>query len=845
MHMKLMFKILVSTLLISGTLKMGHSQNLLTNPGFEDTPYDNHWVMAKLSGGDGTIASAGSVNAHTGNEACLVTSTLVNSNFGKFGLKSEDYNTSSTNFTAKVWAKTDAAGVASNIGFKIQIAAIATDGATKKYFASQEFKLSETYKEFTFTKDASSLGLDFATVRVVFQCAGYLGNYYFDDVVLDDGSTTGGGDTVIINPVEVTPLNGISTTDKIIAFSFDDGPGDLSLQIAELFESHGGNATFFNAGKNLSGREAIVTALLNRGHEIGNHTMTHSRLPDYESDTDIYYDIVDFQELYKSNFEYTSKLFRAPYLDYGQVRNNDTITPDKDDRVGGVLTTEKLTPINASVYSGDASSTVTAAEVLTKMRDNITTGDIVLCHEKAHTLEALQTLIPELSSQGYRFVTVSQLLRYEEGWESLPANDTNIIVYGSNYSRVENGQLLMHRHSQSAYAGTNFTNLFDPVKARTGSGIVFSFQTASPRVNLHLKIRNGNSSGSSMAVYQNVTITDTLTFGYEADKEFLAELTSVTPGEETTYKVTLPIWTDVSLLGIELEKGYSLSPVAKESKPVYLAYGNSITHGRGQDIAVETYPYLLAEKLDWELYNTAVGGGKVSQVAAEMIRDDFQHIDYMTILIGYNDYNGQGVDTTEYRRRYTSFIETVREKHPATKIFCITLTTTTTLESAKTGIPVEDFRTVAINVVKEKQYTGDTNIFIIHGDKLTTEADLNDPVHLNIQGASNFADSLFNQISSKLNTGMEPGTSAIEKVFLKSNEDVIVYPNPCKNYIIINGIKDNSRIFIRNLNGRLIHHYSNASNNKRINLSSLEPGSYYLTIRSGNNYYTQMIIRSN
>ena len=256
--------------------------------------------------------------------------------------------------------------------------------------------------------------------------------------MLDDVSTE---DTAsfVITPVEITPVSNISTSEKVVAFTFDDGPdSELSLQIAGLIEQNGGRATFFNAGKNLSGNEAIVAELLNRGHEIGNHSMTHSRLPDYASDADIVNEIVDFQELYQSNFDYTPKLFRAPYLDYGQVRSGDTITPEKDDRVGGVLTTENLLPINASVYSNDASASTTAADVLDKLQGNINPGDIILCHEKEHTLEALETIIPELATEGYRFVTVSDLLRIEEGWTTVAPNNQNIIVEGANYISDKN-----------------------------------------------------------------------------------------------------------------------------------------------------------------------------------------------------------------------------------------------------------------------------------------------------------------------------------------------------------------------------------------------------------------------
>lgn len=213
----------------------------------------------------------------------------------------------------------------------------------------------------------------------------------------------------LIIPIEIKPINRVKTSQKIVAFTFDDGPNaELSEQIAELFIQNGGHATFFNIGKNVMGNEIIITRLINSGHEIGNHTMSHARLPQYSNDIDIIDEIVEFQQLYIDKFDYVPTLFRAPYLDYGQKA-----TPNKDNRVGGVLTKENLLTINAKLYANDASADQTAEAIIEKIKTNITEGYIILCHERTHTLEAMKILLPYLKEQGYSFTTVSNLLRVE------------------------------------------------------------------------------------------------------------------------------------------------------------------------------------------------------------------------------------------------------------------------------------------------------------------------------------------------------------------------------------------------------------------------------------------------
>ena len=731
-----------------GSFVLNAQENMLLNAGFENSTLTN-WSKSTLAGANGTVSI--SSNAHTGNQSCVAITTETNGLINKFSLKTQNYTSNGTTFEAKVMAKTDAAGLAANVKFKIQFIAVSTTQGNK-YFVSSEFELTDQFKEYTFTKD---LGLeDVTAIKLTFQCGGFLGNYYFDDASLIN--VTPVEPPISIIPVAITPITKITTANKIIAFTFDDGPdSSLTSQIAKLFEDNGGHATFFNIGNNLAGNESAIQALLNKGHEIGNHSISHARIPDLPSDDEIYHEIVDFQELYKTTFNYTPALFRAPFLDYGQIRSEDLITPNEDNSVGGVLTTKNLLPINASVYANDAAETTTATAVYANLNGNIKGGDIILCHERAHTLEALQTLIPELKAAGFTFVSVSELLQIEQGWTTIAPTDTNIQFEGSNFIKNSNNELQLHRHSDAVYAGSNLSNLFSPISARTCSGVVVKFKTSSPTVNVKFRMAEGKDEKATFGIFQNNEFIATTLFPYVSESEILVESTSQHPGEEVVYKITLPTFTDVHFTGIEVEEGHQLVSFSEAVKPIYVAYGNSITHGRGQSSTHETYPYLLAEKLGYQLFNLGVGGAKTSQVMAEMIRDEFDHIDMMTILIGYNDYNGEGIDIVTYTQRYNNVISTIRSTHPTTKLFCITMTTTTNNTALKTGIAADDFRNVVTTIVNEKKQAGDLNIFLIKGEDLTTESDLNDPVHLNVVGASNFADGLYAKINADLTLSVE------------------------------------------------------------------------------------------
>ncbi|WP_185968857.1 polysaccharide deacetylase family protein [Carboxylicivirga sp. M1479] len=825
--------IIILTVILLVQVRLAYSQNLLLNPGFETALVSTEWKKASLTGGDGNVSFINGENVNYGNQACQLTCTLSNANFGAFGLKSHDYATQSKVFTAKMMVKTDAEGLQNNLGFKIQIVGTIT-GGDKKYFASQEFKLTEEYQEFTYTKDASSLGFDFKQVRVMLQCAGYKGNYFFDDAVLDDGTTE---EEITIVPAAINPITKISTTDKIVAFTFDDGPhSTLSLQLAELFNQYNGKATFFNVGDKLMGNEEIVTELLKQGHEIGNHSMSHARVPDLEDDAAIYNEIMDMQNLYASTFDYHFKLFRAPFLDYGQLRNNDTVTPEEDYRVGGVLESNQLIPINAKVYSGDSGADANALAVLTKIHDGIVPGAIILCHERSHTLEALRSLMPTLVQEGYRFVTVSDLLRYEEGWDRIAATHEKIIIEGANYISNSNSELILHRHSDAIYNNSTQENLFNSLKARSSSGILVKFKTSSPQINARFRIREGNVSSSTFGVFQNNALSIEQTYPYNTNDEIIIPITSHYSNEEVEYMISLPLWTDASFIGLELETDYELVQLDVENKPVYVAYGNSITHGRGQNGTYETYPFIVSRQFDWTLYNLAVGGGKTSQKMAEMIRDDFGEIDVLTVLIGFNDFNGEGVSPEIYQNRLINFLSTVREKHTDTRIFCITMTHTTVTVSEKSGATPELFRNVMKNVVSERNANGDTQLYLIEGDKITSEQALNDAVHLNIEGAADFAEQLFLQMKAVIDND----ATAIDS---SGKEVLSVFPNPCSGKVHLRNVKVGSLIHLHDVNGYQLKTIMADKSNMDITISELTSGYLFVSYSTEKGWMTEKVLK--
>jgi lysophospholipase L1-like esterase len=222
---------------------------------------------------------------------------------------------------------------------------------------------------------------------------------------------------------------------------------------------------------------------------------------------------------------------------------------------------------------------------------------------------------------------------------------------------------------------------------------------------------------------------------------------------EHTYRLVLPVLSTPAFAGITLEGGReTLVKIPKQERPLYIAYGNSITHGQGQFTGDQTWPWVLAQQMGWQLCNLAVGGSKTSVPMAEMIaRQIMQHVDYMTILIGFNDAVFLRLDTATYRKRLTDFIRTVRKGHPETEIFLLGQTYTEKKED-KEGEPLNfgDWRKVQCEVAEAFMAAGDRKVHYLNGALYTRHEDLKNPprdvVHLNVRGAYHFGTALADTI---------------------------------------------------------------------------------------------------
>ncbi|MEM6753557.1 MAG: polysaccharide deacetylase family protein [Cyanobacteria bacterium P01_C01_bin.38] len=195
----------------------------------------------------------------------------------------------------------------------------------------------------------------------------------------------------------------LGANDKLIALTFDDGPWpEYTAQILDILKKNNVKATFFVVGQVLQHHPDLGKRIVTEGHIIGNHTWNHwyhffnKQAASLEIDrtSDL---------IYKTTGTKTT-LFRPP----GGMLHN------------GLADYAKSKDYTVIMWSADSIDYALPSPptLINRVARQATPGGIVLLHDgggpRKNTVAALPGMISKLKKKGYRFVTIPELLEYEE-----------------------------------------------------------------------------------------------------------------------------------------------------------------------------------------------------------------------------------------------------------------------------------------------------------------------------------------------------------------------------------------------------------------------------------------------
>lgn len=197
------------------------------------------------------------------------------------------------------------------------------------------------------------------------------------------------------------PIRHVNTTEKVVALTFDDGPDQpYTQQILDVLNKNGVKGTFFVLGGNAKAYPDLIKEMISQGHELGNHTMSHDKMKGKSVDkmaTDIQSVDIILQNLgYKKDIP-----FRAPF----------GITSDNLKAALKKLNKEHV----LFNFLPQDWTNISAQQIYDNVMKQMRPGLIITLHDggkrRDNTVKATQMLITNLKEQGYRFVTVSELLQ--------------------------------------------------------------------------------------------------------------------------------------------------------------------------------------------------------------------------------------------------------------------------------------------------------------------------------------------------------------------------------------------------------------------------------------------------
>ncbi|XID93057.1 polysaccharide deacetylase family protein [Paenibacillaceae bacterium WGS1546] len=191
--------------------------------------------------------------------------------------------------------------------------------------------------------------------------------------------------------------------EKMVALTFDDGPSPVTTpQILDLLAKYDCKSTFFVVGKRMEKYPDIVRREAEEGHEVANHTYSHIYLNQRLTREKILDELDRTEAQIYSLTGRHSSWFRPP----GGIFNDSVIQMARERGYTTVLWSW-----HQDTKDWRAPGTL---KIVNKVLNNVRNGDIILFHDhvagSTQTVQALETILPELKRRGYRMVTVSQLI---------------------------------------------------------------------------------------------------------------------------------------------------------------------------------------------------------------------------------------------------------------------------------------------------------------------------------------------------------------------------------------------------------------------------------------------------
>ncbi len=211
-------------------------------------------------------------------------------------------------------------------------------------------------------------------------------------------------------------FNSVHVAGPYIAMTFDDGPSaTLTPKLLDLLAAHHIKATFFVIGENVAEHPEIVERAAREGHEIANHSWSHPNFGKM-SDEGVRRQLTRTDDAIKNATGVRPTLLRPPY---GSITARQKRWIHNE--FGYQIILWDVDPYDWK----RPGPSVVCNRILKETRP----GSIVLSHDiHPGTIEAMPSTFDQLQAKGFKFVTVSELIRMLVPQPPQPSTGTHVSV---------------------------------------------------------------------------------------------------------------------------------------------------------------------------------------------------------------------------------------------------------------------------------------------------------------------------------------------------------------------------------------------------------------------------------
>jgi len=191
---------------------------------------------------------------------------------------------------------------------------------------------------------------------------------------------------------------------KQIALTFDAGwEYENTEALLDLLDEYNVKATFFVRGLWVKEHPDLATEIVNRGHALENHSLTHGHMSTM-TDAEVENEIRATTDIIRETTGYLPQLFRPPYGEY-------------DKRILRILKEEGypytiLWTVDSYDWAEELNGVkITKDYLVNRVLNKASDNGIILMHVGGYeTIHALPEIITGLRSEGYELVKVNDML---------------------------------------------------------------------------------------------------------------------------------------------------------------------------------------------------------------------------------------------------------------------------------------------------------------------------------------------------------------------------------------------------------------------------------------------------